>query len=106
MANISGMTIGATGAAVQTVETTAVTGGTTGETKKISKSENFGTITENEETGQEATSHLEIGRNDPSGRTVIRNRKRTSVPMTAVVAPDALRLTKAEASSLKSNIKN
>lgn len=106
MANISGMTNGATGAAAQTAETTVATGGTTGETRRISRNENFGTITGKEETRPEATSRLENALNDRSGRTVTRNRKKAFALKTAAVTPVALRRTKAEASSPKSSIKN
>lgn len=106
MANISGTTIGATGAAVQIVEIIAATGVTIGETRRISRSESFGIITGNEGIEQKATSRLENALSDPSGRTVTRNRKRTIALKTAAVTPDAPRPTRVEASSLKSSIKN
>lgn len=100
-ANINGTMNGATGAAVQTAGTTAAIGETTGEIRRISRNENSGTITGNEETGQKAISRLENALNDLSGLTVTR----TFILKTVVVVPDAPHRTKAEASSLKSSIK-
>lgn len=106
MAKIIGTTIGAIGAAVQIAETTEATGETTGETKTISKSGNSETITGNEEIGPKATFRLGNVLKDPTWRTATRNRIKAFALKIAAAMLDALRLIKAEASSLKSNIKN